>query len=96
MNNFYNKYIDLTLGASGSTYTAPADGYFLIDKNATDKQYLYVGGIVAFVLSASGNQALCATIPCKKGRTVGISYNARGVTNRFRFIYAVGSESEAQ
>lgn len=23
-----NKYIDLTLGASGSTYTAPANGYF--------------------------------------------------------------------
>lgn len=25
-----DKYIDLTLGASGATYTAPADGYFIL------------------------------------------------------------------
>lgn len=25
-----DKYIDLTLGASGTTYTAPADGYFIL------------------------------------------------------------------
>ena len=27
-----NKYIDLTLGASGTTYTAPANGYFFVEK----------------------------------------------------------------
>ena len=30
-----NRYIDLTLGVSGTTYTAPADGYFTVNKSAT-------------------------------------------------------------
>lgn len=28
-----NRYIDLTLGPSGSTYTAPADGWFICSGN---------------------------------------------------------------
>lgn len=32
-----NKYIDLTLGASGTKYTAPANGYFMLRKKIINK-----------------------------------------------------------
>ena len=94
-----NNYIDLTLGASGATYTAPANGWFLIGKNASDQQYLYIGlasaNGPAFTLCSSGNQELCASIYVSKGQSVLVGYNANGATNRFKFIYAKGSEWEA-
>ena len=88
-----NKVVNLTLGASGSTYTMPATGWLKIDKSADDQRYLYVGVFngVAFTLSSSGVQGLCATIPVKKNDIVSISYNANRETNSFVFIYAEGS-----
>ena len=88
------KYTDLTLGASGAIYTAPATGWFLIDKSANDQEYVYIGSTsgAAFTLSSSGLQGICATIPVSKGKTISISYNASRQTNRFRFIYATGEE----
>lgn len=94
-----NRYIDLTLGASGATYTAPANGYFNLDKSATGNQILYMENSTAAVLSSStvsfnGIDANCF-VPCKKGDKILISYNVGGATQRFRFVYAEGSESEA-
>lgn len=88
------KYTDLTLGASGAIYTAPATGWFLIDKSANDQEYVYIGSNlgVSFTLSSSGSQGICATIPVPKGKAISISYNASRQTNRFRFIYAIGEE----
>ena len=88
------KYTDLTLGASGAIYTAPATGWFLIDKSANDQEYVYIGSTsgAAFTLSSSGLQGICATIPILKGEAISVSYNASRQTNRFRFIYATGEE----
>ncbi len=33
-----NRYIDLTLGASGATYTAPANGYIFLEMVGTQAQ----------------------------------------------------------
>ena len=88
-----NNVVNLTLGASGSSYTMPATGWLKIDKSANDQEYLFVGTSngPGFTLSASGVQGLCATIPVKRNDIVLINYNASRKTNYFMFIYAEGS-----
>ena len=96
-----NSYDDLTLGASGDTYTAPADGYFFLHKAC---------GITSAYLASSntGNgyydiswgpnfvaDDLSLIIPVKKDDEIKIYYNATGTTKNFRFIYAEGSKSLA-
>lgn len=95
-----NKYVDLELGASGTTYTAPADGYFELEKtsNSTlveDFKYITLrnnSSKIEFQLNGNYQFILSASIPVKKGDTVLVDYNATGVTNSFKFVYAVGSE----
>ena len=99
-----NTYVDLTLGASDTVYTAPADGWFSVDKVAGSDWYT----IYLQTLDENNNVLLSQTIvgyrttelkgclPVRKGQKFKMWYNASGTTNYFRFIYAVGSESEAQ
>lgn len=95
-----NVYDNLTLGASGSTYTAPADGYFAISKTAGGSGFSYVqlsnGVFTTSVREERGDSSadLFVWIPIKKGAVCPVLYNATGNLNYFRFIYAVGSESE--
>jgi hypothetical protein len=91
-----NVYDDLTLGASGSTYTAPADGYFFLDKSVNYVgQWIYMTGVMgSTVLSPDSTASLITFVPVQKGQQITINYTAAGNTNRFMFIYAVGSESE--
>lgn len=100
-----DTYIDLTLGATGSTYTAPADGYFSLGKQSSAAGQ----GASIFVRtpdlsnslygveyhSATSDQNMKYVWAVKKGSITGISHNLGGITNWFRFIYANGSESEA-
>ena len=88
-----SRYIDLTLGASGSTYTAPANGWFAVSKNALDvNQYLQIAGLAflqtMYAVTAGARLDVCR--PVRKGESVNIPYNASGTTNYFRFIYAEG------
>ena len=91
------KYIDLQLGASGCTYTAPADGYVTFAKVA--------GKIPAFVQLLVSPTALsvCSfpsntydwgyvTLPVRKGQQFNTNYTATGETKYFRFIYAQGAQ----
>lgn len=91
-----DKYIDLELGASGSTYTAPADGWFHIRKKATVAgKYISAGVDGLYYLttvSVTTNQTFGLLFPVKKGETLKVTYSADGDTVYFRFIYAVGSE----
>lgn len=90
------KYTNLTLGANGSSYTAPADGWFVLIKEAT-ALYQYIdmssaGGIETGATAAiSGSQYLYALLPASKGSSISIYYTAAGSTIKFRFIYANGA-----
>lgn len=102
-----NKYIDLTLGATGTLYTAPADGYFTFGKAGASSTgnhqfnglYLYhngadIGGVNQSCISI-GESIPILILPVKKGNIVRITYTTTGALHYFRFIYAQGSESEA-
>ena len=87
-------YTDLTLGVSGSTYTAPADGWFVLIKEATAaNQYVDLSGAggIETGATASGAQYLYTQLPASKDSIVTIYYNADGDTVKFRFIYANGA-----
>lgn len=86
------KNVDLTLGTSGATYTAPANGYVLLKKSSTASNQiveLYTGVNVRSISSAS-NQQICVFAPVKKGFNFSVNYSLAGETTFFRFIYAEG------
>ena len=91
-----NLYIDLTLVATGGTYTATADGYFTISKAATASgQYInFVNNTNGLNVNSIAASALnCRlTIPVSRGDTITVNYTAAGTTNMFRFVYANGHE----
>lgn len=90
-----SKYIDLTLGASGTTYTAPANGWIAISKVSTAAhQYLciYRSHFRTQVHSTTKDQYLEAYAPIRKGEQFKINYVAGGTTNMFKFIYAEGEK----
>ena len=84
-----DNYDELTAGASGATYTAPANGYFCAASSnswvilAYDKDYSFANECPA-ISGVSGGRAL---IPVKKGDIVNLAY---GSITRFRFYYAEG------
>ena len=90
-----SKYIDLTLGDSGSTYTAPANGYFGCEIIVSSQ----LGFICMYTdLMGCGQGARAGTnedycrcyIPVKKGQAVKIDYEYLKSKVYFRFIYAEG------
>ena len=89
-------YDSLTLGASGSTYTAPADGYFVLTKSTSaDGQYIQLGsgvwsGPSSFSWSGSQYNACHAFVPARKGQVITVDYTAGGSAT-FRFYYANGA-----
>ena len=93
-------YDDLTLGASGTTYTAPANGYYFLHKAGSGAgQYLTVinktsSGDVSewqhICYDIFGGSQLTCLMPAKKGDKIHIGYSLGGTTYTFRFIYAEG------
>lgn len=98
-----NKYIDLTLGASGTSYTAPANGWFQFNGYATSPD-----GVVSLIhrnkklkiqstQGQGGNPYLRIFLPCKAGDIVHAEYyeldttKAADVTGLF-FVYAEGNQ----
>lgn len=96
-----NRYIDLTLGASGATYTAPANGYIYWTQrlpanngmwvlvNDNQNQYIYGKSI-----NSSTTSGITIFLPVMKGYSWNTNYTG-GTVDAYRFIYAQGSESEA-
>lgn len=89
-----NKYIDLTLGATGATYTAPANGWFYLNGISTsDGAYGYLSNPATemkYTIQAySVNVTIAGYLPCKKGDVIICDYGAF-TKQRFRFIYAEG------
>lgn len=90
-------YRDLTLGSSGSTYTAPADGWFYLMKNAgVSVAWISLenktGKIVTNQAAPGNANSMANYIPAKSGDTVAVTYSATGTTSAFRFIYAEGAK----
>lgn len=90
-----NRYIDLTLGASDTEYTAPANGWITFTKQATSSQYFQFANITANWINnvnAASGQYISITCPVKKDDVFRIAYNLNGETAQFRFIYAEGDQ----
>ena len=86
------KYIDLTVGASGATYAAPANGWFYFGINANTAgagiTISWNNMVITQIAHASGNQ-LRRIFPVKQGDSVHIIYKD-SAASILRFIYAQG------
>lgn len=87
------NFEDLALGASGTTYTAPANGWVFASVNlSTENGYLQIYKSLYSVLSRVSKAdvtAICL-FPVKKGENYQVYYTSLSKTNYFRFIYAEG------
>lgn len=87
-----SKYIDLTLGASGSTYTAPANGWILCTLSVQANGYIRVQNFWAQSNNVDDSY-VSIFYPITKGESVSIEYTKYLSTIFFRFIYAEGEEN---
>ena len=89
------KFIDLSLGASGTKYTAPANGWFYIERGSKsgDKWINVSNGLYAIAsTSISGVYNAKILYPVKKNDVVTVSYTVDTDNPPFRFIYAEGEK----
>lgn len=101
-----NKYIDLTLGASGTAYTAPANGWYYLQKlSGAANQFSVIFALKdgettaekpesieygAIKWTPPGNNGNVIMLKVLKGKKVVVNYSLTGGTELFRFIYAQG------
>lgn len=87
---------ELLLGTSGETYTAPTNGWFLLEKgagiaNASLRIINNTSGYTSHITIPSTSGSGVVVCPALKGETVTITYTATGTTNRFLFINATSN-----
>ena len=97
-----NTSIDISLQSSGSSYTAPADGYFYIrlQGNSTDeKDYIIMNNtsnnflVLARKGISSPTAEIISYIPVSKNNIVSISYSIGTLsTSNLKFFYLNGSQ----
>lgn len=86
----------LSIGASGTIYTAPADGYFwlrlLIDSGGFVQ--ISIPGLVGLAWTMPSQQQFSYTIPASKGSVLDLGYSGRISTNFefLAFVYANGAQ----
>lgn len=90
-----DRYDDLELGASGTEYVAPANGWFFLAKVVgTANGYVAMQNKTSHLgiqqSHATATHWIRANIEAQKGDIVNIEYNVTGATQAFRFIYAEG------
>lgn len=93
-----DRYIDLTLQASGTKYTAVANGFVFLDKlNTSNTQFVkgtnLSSGYADISYGTYSGSTPSILLKVKRGDIFSIDYDAKGVTNSFRFIYARGNGS---
>ena len=103
-----NTLESLTLGASGTIYTAPADGYVVFQCKTSDTAIAAIS-LRAQISSSDSSATIlqraysygsssaypCIYLPVRKGQAFQATYTSNTTSYIFRFVYAVGSESEA-
>lgn len=89
------NYDDLELGASGTEYIAPANGYFVFGKSATAaNQYVFFENtnstmkLLVYTPASTGKAR--GVMWARKGEKVLVEYTAAGATDAFKFIYSEG------
>lgn len=94
-----DKFDNLTLGASGKSYIAPANGWVSIGKMNTEN----LQQVSIFLRTKNGDQTLgirgtaasgtnaFTSLRVYKNQTFIISYNSAGTLPQFKFIYAKGN-----
>jgi hypothetical protein len=92
-----SDYDDMTLLASASAYTMPANGYLFIRKRCNGAgQYIILEnqtcGNMGYCIQGNSGFGINMTIPVKKNDVILINYTTGGATDYFRFIYAVGAK----
>ena len=91
-----SKYIDLTVGADNTEYTAPANGWYSVKGMSDIGQYGMVGLETKDMTSynwSSNSNGVAVFLPVKKGDVV--KCRIISVTQvQFRFVYAEGSKEE--
>ena len=92
-----SKYIDLTLGATGTQYTAPANGWVIVELNSKKLAELsinaYCGSSYISYTTFNPwdtNYPLRVSAPVTKGSNFQVWYTNLVTKNRFQFIYAQG------
>lgn len=92
------KYINLTLGASDTQYTAPANGWVFCNKISGGAEYLNIMNSTKWFgmeqTCSSRGTHLKAYIPVQKNDVFQVGYSASGTLNDFKFIYAQGESEE--
>ena len=83
-----NRYFDLTVGGSGASYIAPADGYFVVA--ITDSGYAELTTTTTSSTASFVGGWARAFIPVKKGTVMTLYYGNVGTWKLFRFYYAQG------
>lgn len=86
-----SRYIDLTLGASGTTYTAPANGWILCTLGLNANGWLAIHHFWAQSSNLDGYVSILR--PLRKGEVFSVDYSGYVQTIFFRFIYAEGEEN---
>lgn len=100
------NWITVPLGASGTQYIAPANGWYVAlltniyaNGNLWFRNISKNGFCSSMVRNAFDGGWFSTNIPCQKGDVVECNYDSvtfASSDNYFRFYYAQGSESEAQ
>lgn len=85
-----NKYIELTLGVSGTRYDAPADGWFVASSDGIITMSLQ-GNRSGITVNGAARFAPWATLPVSKGSYVLFNYSSNQ-NNKIRFYYAEGAD----
>ena len=88
-----NQYIDLTLGPSGSSYVAPANGWVKCTLDLATDGWVSVMSYWAQTGSISGYVTVLR--PIRKNQVFDVSYIGYQNTIAFRFYYAVGSAPQS-
>ena len=94
-------YDSLTLGSSGTQYTATASGYFVFSLALSENAYFAIfsddssaGADLLDIAIASRQQNYVCRIPVLSGNQIRIQYGGDSVAaNAVRFYYAEGSKS---
>lgn len=94
-----SKYEDITVGASGTQYTAPADGYVSVHASAVGAGGTYIELVsdnspdFGCAQHAAFNGVMRICMPVAKNSTYRLWYNGPHFEH-FRFFYAIGEVTE--